>query len=789
MIKFKRNPILFASFFYLNTLTLLLEMDCFSSICPNDLLNNMNELGSTNKHITENSNIHNNNSGLNTQYHHHQTISMLPSDKFNNDYSSSFSSCSSSTSSSSSASPNLDDMKSSAMTYSDYPPCLLQNSLLPSDVAPQNSDNLILDSTPGSFFQLNNNNFKTESESLSSSSASPISSSLSSPSSTPSQAEYYTNTFKATNTKMPGIYQIQNININQPAHIIKTSPTNPASLMMLSTNNRASLKLESAIPQPAAPVLVSATTSSKPTLKRLTTNASSQKTKKNAILPPSPPSSFGSDSDSDLSTSSSSNPVSSTATKITGSKQTAKANKLVKQVRHQPYALKSTAHTKPSTKQQQSGAQSALSKQNNQNNRDASCVSDDDCWPFLCSLSKLPNSGPLLLTEEEKRTLVQEGHQVPTQLPLSKGEEKILKKIRRKIKNKISAQESRRKKKEYVDSLEKRMDNYINENVELKKRLEDLELNNKSLLSQLQKMQASLENSNQSDLIEINSAHNSTNRFGTLLMVLVLFFAVVLGVWSPVFTKDQMCHSAAAAAATAATSTVSARTTQPTMIGSSSSGVAAVAAVAAAVASVATVKNESLSEDAVEMEPQSADLGLKSKVVLTLSSEDELMSLDPGSASQISAVNHVARSKTGTAVELTKVRPFIRQLATIQKPAPGLSKKNGSLALPVICASPQSELVHDDGGQIIVLNLANSESSDSAPKTANLPVTLLGSKPIGVANSNGGNYRVVNSTSPQANPIGSPSKLATRFRVINNSNQQHHLTLNPSIIKLNSSSA
>jgi hypothetical protein len=42
-----------------------------------------------------------------------------------------------------------------------------------------------------------------------------------------------------------------------------------------------------------------------------------------------------------------------------------------------------------------------------------------------------------LLTEEEKRTLIQEGHQVPSQLPLSKGEEKILKKIRRKIKNKV----------------------------------------------------------------------------------------------------------------------------------------------------------------------------------------------------------------------------------------------------------------------------------------------------------------------------------------------------------------
>lgn len=60
----------------------------------------------------------------------------------------------------------------------------------------------------------------------------------------------------------------------------------------------------------------------------------------------------------------------------------------------------------------------------------------------------------LQLTEEEKRTLLAEGYPVPTRLPLTKTEEKSLKKIRRKIKNKISAQESRRKKKEYMDTLE-----------------------------------------------------------------------------------------------------------------------------------------------------------------------------------------------------------------------------------------------------------------------------------------------------------------------------------------------
>ena len=46
-------------------------------------------------------------------------------------------------------------------------------------------------------------------------------------------------------------------------------------------------------------------------------------------------------------------------------------------------------------------------------------------------------TGVLHLTEEEKRTLISEGYPVPQRLPLSKNEEKSLKKIRRKIKNKV----------------------------------------------------------------------------------------------------------------------------------------------------------------------------------------------------------------------------------------------------------------------------------------------------------------------------------------------------------------
>eukprot|EP00069_Balaena_mysticetus_P011083 bmy_07057T0 len=83
--------------------------------------------------------------------------------------------------------------------------------------------------------------------------------------------------------------------------------------------------------------------------------------------------------------------------------------------------------------------------------------------PLLTAPHKLQGSGPLVLTEEEKRTLIAEGYPIPTKLPLTKSEEKALKKIRRKIKNKISAQESRRKKKEYMDSLEKKGEALINQ--------------------------------------------------------------------------------------------------------------------------------------------------------------------------------------------------------------------------------------------------------------------------------------------------------------------------------------
>ncbi|XP_049564356.1 cyclic AMP-responsive element-binding protein 3-like protein 3 isoform X4 [Orcinus orca] len=100
------------------------------------------------------------------------------------------------------------------------------------------------------------------------------------------------------------------------------------------------------------------------------------------------------------------------------------------------------------------------------------------------------HSQELVLTEDEKKLLAKEGITLPTQLPLTKYEERVLKKIRRKIRNKQSAQESRKKKKEYIDGLETRMSACTAQNQELQRKVLHLEKQNLSLLEQLKKLQA-----------------------------------------------------------------------------------------------------------------------------------------------------------------------------------------------------------------------------------------------------------------------------------------------------------
>lgn len=107
----------------------------------------------------------------------------------------------------------------------------------------------------------------------------------------------------------------------------------------------------------------------------------------------------------------------------------------------------------------------------------------------------LSPSGDLLypelqLTEEEQKLLTQEGVSLPNNLPLTKAEERILKRVRRKIRNKQSAQDSRRRRKEYIDGLESRAAACSAQNKELQRTVEQLEKRNMSLLAQLRQLQS-----------------------------------------------------------------------------------------------------------------------------------------------------------------------------------------------------------------------------------------------------------------------------------------------------------
>lgn len=123
----------------------------------------------------------------------------------------------------------------------------------------------------------------------------------------------------------------------------------------------------------------------------------------------------------------------------------------------------------------------------------------------------------LVLNEDEKKLLAKEGVTLPNQLPLTKYEERILKKIRRKIRNKQSAQESRKKKKEYIDGLESRMAACNAHNQELQRKVSQLEKCNMSLLEQLRRLQALVMNTS-----------NKPAQTGTCVLVLLLSFSLIL---------------------------------------------------------------------------------------------------------------------------------------------------------------------------------------------------------------------------------------------------------------------
>ncbi|XP_059199854.1 cyclic AMP-responsive element-binding protein 3-like protein 3-B isoform X2 [Centropristis striata] len=123
----------------------------------------------------------------------------------------------------------------------------------------------------------------------------------------------------------------------------------------------------------------------------------------------------------------------------------------------------------------------------------------------------------LVLNEDEKKLLAKEGVNLSSKLPLSKFEERVLKKIRRKIRNKRSAQESRKKKREYVDSLEGRMSACSAHNLTLQRKIQQLEDTNNDLLEQLSRLQALVPNSS-----------SKTTQRGTCILVLLLSFSLLI---------------------------------------------------------------------------------------------------------------------------------------------------------------------------------------------------------------------------------------------------------------------
>ena len=126
------------------------------------------------------------------------------------------------------------------------------------------------------------------------------------------------------------------------------------------------------------------------------------------------------------------------------------------------------------------------------------------------------------LTNEERILLSQEGVRLPEDLPLTKMEERILKKVRRKIRNRQSAHTSRQKKKDYIQKLETRVKKCTDSNSQLQIQVEKLEKQNSTLMQQLthlksiisQKLPNGVKNT-------VNYSTNNNATIGTCLMMVI----------------------------------------------------------------------------------------------------------------------------------------------------------------------------------------------------------------------------------------------------------------------------
>ncbi|XP_069399055.1 cyclic AMP-responsive element-binding protein 3-like protein 4 isoform X2 [Ovis canadensis] len=164
---------------------------------------------------------------------------------------------------------------------------------------------------------------------------------------------------------------------------------------------------------------------------------------------------------------------------------------------------------------------------------DASVVSELPPDAHILPTAATVNSAPpaalqlpcqtLFLTEEEKRLLGQEGVSLPSHLPLTKAEERVLKKVRRKIRNKQSAQDSRRRKKEYIDGLESRVAACAAQNQELQRKVQELERHNISLVTQLRQLQ----------MLIVQTSNKAAQTSTCVLILLFSLALIILPSFSP----------------------------------------------------------------------------------------------------------------------------------------------------------------------------------------------------------------------------------------------------------------
>merc|ERR1712223_1345202 len=96
---------------------------------------------------------------------------------------------------------------------------------------------------------------------------------------------------------------------------------------------------------------------------------------------------------------------------------------------------------------------------------------------------------PIRLNRDEMRVYRKEGIRLPQKFPLSRIDEHNLKLVRRKTRNRMSAQESRKRKKNYVAELEAKVKAFSVEKNGFLKKIEQLEAQNMIFINQLNQFQ------------------------------------------------------------------------------------------------------------------------------------------------------------------------------------------------------------------------------------------------------------------------------------------------------------